>query len=397
MHKGTGWTRLNRGRTALLLATGWGAGSAAQQRRARPRRLLGLRPSPLLGFLAATVLVGTGVAHAALPAPTGSAPVGTTTAELRDAGRDRPLMVSLWYPATREAMRHPRARYVSARLRAVFIRSGLGSMRSLTMRTNSREGARPRAGLLPVVLFSPGFGGPRVGYQVLAEDLASHGWLVVAVDHTGEVPIEFPHGKIVPATPGLNPFSDASVRTRRVGDLRFLLHRLSKHTNGVGAILRRLASGAMPARPDVHRVAVVGHSLGGASAASTMLAEPTIRAGINFDGLMFDRVVKAGLDRPFMLLDTPSGFGPQEEFYGHLRGHRLAVEVAGTAHLSFTDVPVVAPGFPLNGTIQGMRMVAIERTYVEAFLDSYVRGHRSPLVKAASGRFPEVEFLPGAR
>jgi predicted dienelactone hydrolase len=356
-----------------------------------------LRPSRLLGLVAASSLAGTGVAHAALPAPTGTARVGTTTAELGDAGRHRSLMVSLWYPATREALHHRRARYVSARLRAVLIRSGLGSTRSLTMRTNARDRARPRAGLLPVVLFSPGFGGPRVGYQILAEDLASHGWLVVAVDHTGEVPIEFPHGKIVPATPGLNPFSDASVRTRRVGDLRFLLHRLRKRTTGVGAILRRLARGATPARPDVHRVGVVGHSLGGATAASTMLAEPTIRAGVNFDGLMFDRVVKTGLSRPFMLLDAENGFGLQKEFYGHLRGPRLAVEVAGAAHLSFTDIPVVAPGFPMTGTIRGTRVVRIERTYVEAFLDSYVRGRRSPLVKAPSRRFSEVRFVPGAR
>jgi hypothetical protein len=110
-------------------------------------------------------------------------------------------MVSLWYPGTREALRHPRARYVFAQLRLVLIRSGLGSTNSLTMRTNARDRARPQAGLLPVVLFSPAFGGPRVGYQVLAEDLARNGWLVVAVDHTGEVPIEFPHGKIVAATP----------------------------------------------------------------------------------------------------------------------------------------------------------------------------------------------------
>jgi predicted dienelactone hydrolase len=379
-----------------------------------PHRMLGSPSqldarSPSQGWLRTTLLValgvtagliGPGMARAALPAPTGVEQVGTTTFAFHDTATHRALMVSLWYPGTREAVRHPRARYVSPRLRRVLIQSGLGDIRSLSMRTNAREGARPRPGLLPVALFSPGFGGPRVLYQVLPEDLASHGWLVVSVDHTGEVPIEFPHGKIVAARAGLNPFTDASVRTRRVGDLRFILHHLRGRTNSVSAVLRRFARGGAPARPDLQHVGAVGHSLGGASAASTMLEEPAIRAGVNMDGLMFDNVIKRGLGRPFMLLDAENHFagdGSQSEFFGNLRGPRLAIEVAGTQHLSFTDAPVAAPGFPGTGTIPGPRAVTIERAYVRAFLDTYARGRSSSLVRRPSSRFPEVRFVPGGR
>jgi predicted dienelactone hydrolase len=350
----------------------------------------------LVALGAAAPLAGAGTARAALPAPTGTAPVGTATVELHDTARHRELMVSLWYPGTSEAVRHPRARYVSPGLEQVLIGSGLGDIRSLTMRTNAREQARPRPGLLPVALFSPGFGGPRVLYQVLPEDLASHGWLVVSVDHTGEAPIEFPHGRIADAIPGLNPFSDQSVRTRRVGDLRFVLHHLLGRTNSVSAVLRRLAGRAASARPDLHRVGAVGHSLGGASVASTMLSEPAIRAGINMDGLLFDSVITKGLKRPFMLLDAQDHFAgdpSQTTFYDHLRGPRLALEVDGTQHLSFTDAPVAAPGFPGTGTIRGTRAVAIVRAYVLAFLDTYARGHANALVKAPSPRFPEARFV----
>jgi len=52
-------------------------------------------------------------------------------------------------------------------------------------------------------------------------------------------------------------------------------------------------------------VGVVGHSLGGATAASTMLAEPTIRAGVNFDGLMFDRGGQDGTQAPFYAVGCP--------------------------------------------------------------------------------------------
>ncbi|WP_424184783.1 hypothetical protein ACOBQX_23210 [Actinokineospora sp. G85] len=50
----------------------------------------------------------------------------------------------------------------------------------------SREDALPLPGRRPLVLLSPGFGTPRQTLTGLAEDLASNGYVVAAVDHAYE-------------------------------------------------------------------------------------------------------------------------------------------------------------------------------------------------------------------
>ena len=55
-----------------------------------------------------------------------------------------------------------------------------------------------RRGGWPVVLFSPGFGVERELYAGLVEDLASHGYVVVSIDHPHDAGVvEFPDGRVV--------------------------------------------------------------------------------------------------------------------------------------------------------------------------------------------------------
>ena len=56
------------------------------------------------------------------------------------------------------------------------------------VRTNARRNARPLEGLggYPAIVFSPGYGVPHALYTSLFEDLASHGFVVIALDHTYE-------------------------------------------------------------------------------------------------------------------------------------------------------------------------------------------------------------------
>ena len=64
---------------------------------------------------------------------------------------------------------------------------------------------------------------------------------------------------------------------------------------------------------DLGRVALAGHSFGGAVAAEAMRLDQGVRAGVNLDGTMLGRVVDTGLDRPFLLVgsDGHRGAGPQ--------------------------------------------------------------------------------------
>uniref|UniRef100_UPI00389B3180 hypothetical protein n=1 Tax=Saccharopolyspora rhizosphaerae TaxID=2492662 RepID=UPI00389B3180 len=49
---------------------------------------------------------------------------------------------------------------------------------------------------------------------------------------------------------------------------------------------------------------MVGHSIGGASAAHTLLADPRTHAGINLDGTSFPALDR-DLDTPFLLVGAP--------------------------------------------------------------------------------------------
>lgn len=311
-----------------------------------------------------------------LPRPTGPSAVGSDHVDLVDAARaNRRLSLTRWYPAAGASLERPLAAYASPSL-AIAI--GVPALSAVQV--NARTGSSSRPGSLPVVLFSPGFGTTRVLYQALAEDLASHGYLVVAVDHTGEAPVEFADGHITLPSPAGSRRITPTVRATRLADMRFVLHHLNTLRGP---------------RSDLRRVAAVGHSLGGSTAAALMLAEPAVRAGVDLDGDIFDTAAQRGVPRAFMVLAAGKGLLARRNVQGllnHSRGPRLALEIAGLQHFSFSDLPVIDPRAPDLGKTPSARDIAVERVYVRAFLDRYLSGQRSALLEGPSARWPQVRF-----
>ena len=145
-----------------------------------------------------------------LPEPTGPCPVGTTSLYLKDVSRPDPwaagvsareLMVSLWYPATPSDGR--RARYMTPAESELQLTSrgitGVPPDALSTVRTNAVSDATPagRQRSLPLVVLSPGFTNSRSTLTALAEDLASHGYVVAGIDHTYEsFATAFPDGRV---------------------------------------------------------------------------------------------------------------------------------------------------------------------------------------------------------
>src|SRR4051812_30337382 len=308
--------------------------------------------------------------QATLPAPTGRAAVATDVVQIVDrARRGRRLLLPRWYPAARGARRRPRAAYTSPLRMALGIPSA---------RVHARTGARARSGRLPVVLCSPGAGTPRDLYQALAEDLASHGYLVVAVDHTGETPVQFPDGHVEGrSVPRRHPIAtDAAIR---LADMRFVVRRLNTEAPGPQANLRR--------------VAAIGHSLGGSTAAALMRAEPAVRAGADLDGSIFGPARRLGVSGPFLVMVGGEGLDPSlRGLLEHSRGPRLALRVAGFVPFSFSALPVPAPAGIGAPKTPSARDIALQRAYVRAFLDRYLRGRRSALLEGPSPRWPQVRF-----
>jgi dienelactone hydrolase len=336
----------------------------------------------------------------ALPQPTGPFPVGLSTLHLRDETRRdiwkpeerRELMVSLWYPAL-APIGWP-ARYVTAHESTLLVRAfgatGVPPEVLSTVRTHSRVGAPPLPRRLPLVVLSPGFSFPRSTLTSLAEDLASRGYAVAAIDHNYEaVAITFPDGSVTECYACTVPRNGADASKNRAADVSFVLDQLTgKAPVWWGARLI-----------DTSRIAMVGHSLGGSSAVAAMRTDPRIDAGVNMDGTF--QVPATGLARPFLLFGAPAHQpggrdASWDRTWAELSGWKRWLTVAGAGHSFCTDIHVLADqlGLPPAGeqTLPGTRGVEIARAYVGAFVDRHLRDRSRPLLDRPSSRFPEVAF-----
>jgi predicted dienelactone hydrolase len=356
-----------------------------------------------LGLAAAPAGAASAPASPTLPAPSGR-PVGTVTLHLTDHGRRDPwtgegpreIALSAFYPARRES-RAP-APYLAPALADGFASViGVAPDPLRALRTHAGEGAAARKGRRPVVIVAPGAGTPRSSMTVLAEDLAAHGYVALAVDHPGDAAMtQLGDGRLRPLDPGflagMADFSSipTALRARR-DDIRFLLDRLP-------ALGRR---GPLRGLLDPRRVAMAGHSLGGAAAAEVMLADRRLDAGVNYDGMFFGAAARRSVDRPFMTM-TGRTDPTLRPFLARQRGPGLLVTLAGAGHQSFTDYAFIAPllspsAMPMDlGRLAPAAVVRAQLAYTRAFLARHLRDRPADalLTRRRAGRHPAatVEF-----
>jgi dienelactone hydrolase len=345
-----------------------------------------------------------------LPEPTGPHPVGTVSLSLTDVSRPDPwaagviareLMVSVWYPARSSDGRT--AGYMTPAESELQLTSrgvtGVPPDALSTTRTNAVSGAPPisRGPALPFVVLSPGFTNARSALTALAEDLASHGYVVAAIDHTYEsFATAFPDGRVTTCLAREARGKDDGFKEKlvagRAADVSFVLGELTgTHPawEGAGVI-------------DPSRVAMAGHSAGGAATIAAMLADSRIRAGIDMDGATAATIPDHGLSRPFLFLGKQSNYSPGsggaaitwERDWTLLTGWKRWLVVAGAVHASFTDLALLAEqiGVDTGATLPAARSLDITRAFVRAFFDQHLRGTPQTLLDQPSPRYPEVTF-----
>lgn len=420
-------------------------GIRAERITGQARRMIALTRRTLLGVATAALVAGGLPATAAatdtsyrpdLPAPTGPYPVGTTDLHLVDQsrtdpwasdGKPRELMTTVWYPAV--PGRGSPAPYAPAKA-GPMIADELGTALGLKpgqidlagASTHARTGAAA-IGRHPVVLFSPGLGTSRVVATNQVEDLASRGYVVVTMDHTGEAPVEFPDGRVTSLLVPDNGLEKAIAV--RVADTRFVLGALERLAAGDNpdAERRRLPPG-LGRSLDIRRTGMFGYSAGGFTAAETMLVDRRLDAGINLDGTMqyawpdgkLSESAKRGLDRPFLLFGagghshlrkpgTPLDDPSWASFWANQRGWKLDIQLADGTHAAFADyqfmVAQLDRKFDLPdalvreviGTVDPERSVAAQRAYVGAFFDQMLKHRPQPLLWRESRRYPEITFV----
>jgi pimeloyl-ACP methyl ester carboxylesterase len=263
------------------------------------------------------------------------------------------------------------------------------------------------------VLFSPGSGGDRDSSTNQVEDLVSHGYTVVTIDHTHDsAEVEFPGGRVEGNTIPPDTIEINTEATRvRAADTRFVLDQLCAINAGRSPdVEHRPLPAGIAGTLDVGRVGMFGHSMGGATTAWAMLDDRRILAGINLDGAFYGPVVDAGLDRPFLLMSSQDHNRDDDDtwaaLWSHLRGWRRDLRLLDSGHLSYNDVQILLPpaagaiGYPPDvvrqflGTIDPVRAVLVVRTYLRGFMDLHLRHRGTDLFDGPTPRYPEIQFVP---
>lgn len=373
---------------------------------------------------------GAGLSYAipmfSLPKPTGPYPVGTRILYMRDGSRkedagpdrnrDRELMVQIWYPSI--SSNNPLAPY---RRRSD---SKFKNSYQSVLSTNSREDS-PIASddsPFPVILFGHGWGGTRVQNTFLTEDLASHGYVVVSIDHTytsGRVAL--PDGRVIDDIKG-SPIIDLGTMSPEETEA-FWNRELEKWTADQIFVLDRLQADNLDTQSfwyrhlDTNLVGAIGHSFGGSAALRMCSVDPRVHSGINMDGWTFNGVRDRSADKPMMFMFEEDLDPRQENLHSSNLGERVDAQlnivdndlvmdslrrfggyrltINGAMHVDFTDQPLISPFRRIThtGPIKPALVQRIVRDYALAFFDETLKKKRSPLLHSGnSSPFSEVQF-----
>lgn len=364
-----------------------------------------------------------------LPKPTGPYAVGTRIVHLVDptrtethiSGPPRPreLMVQIWYPASPDGQH--RASY-RRRKETTWLSS---YMDVLWTHSYLNAPVAKSGGPFPVLLFNPAWTGQRTQNTYQTEDLASHGFVVVGIDHTyNSGPVAFPDGRVI-GIAGVHDITDFSHTTVpqqiAIGDREVRIEA----GDDIQALNYLAAQNLDPHSPwysrvDANNAGAFGHSFGGAVAAQACYQDPRIHAALNEDGWAFGDVFTHGLDKPYLVMyeDSPSTTtdysagdhqaakaGPSREDeldsidaanmrrsmqqYG---GYFLLIR--GTRHNNFRDRSLYSPIRRLTdrGTISPRLAHRIVEQYTLQFFAQYLKGKASPLLAATTSPYKEVQF-----
>lgn len=403
-------------------------------------------------FLALTTLMAYALPVFALPKPTGDYDVGVQYVYLTDDKRSEPflkgstdkraLAVKIYYPATKDKSM-PRLAYFHDSpelIRAFtagysmpeFLFSHLRLVRSHVQGGLTLSGNQAN---YPVVLFSHGGGTTMEVHASQCEDLASHGYVVVAVNHTYVSSATELPGRIVTDRDATASFDKgdplAAITQIMADDVSFVIDKLMDMNAGK-------SDSIFKGKLDMERIGVVGHSLGGAAAYNLAINDRRIKAAINLDGAVYLVPDKTKPTAPLLMLandefhtdlilnreppmkkwdDMPaeeqnavaSAYGGKEGYMDIYREQEQAVvglaetliasdglyTIDGSAHMNFTDIGLfVGNGFHrfigINGKTSSERCLAITEAATVAFLDRYLNKETKDSLESVLDHYPHL-------
>ncbi|OIB00929.1 carboxylic ester hydrolase [Paenibacillus sp. LC231] len=366
--------------------------------------------------------------------PQGPYPVGTAVYHFIDNDRPdeysvdptdhRELMVQFWYPSEPETGEEaaPYIRNVAA------ITQGLEQALSFPAWTLSHLGlvethAYSNAPLssmeqeYPILIFSHGMTGFRNQNTFQIEELASHGYIVVGIDHAYDAAATvYPDGR------------EVLINKHQLSGFEALDEHMTLWTQDVSFILNRLEQlnrqdeqDRFTGRLDLERIGMFGHSYGGATAAQMLLKDSRIKAAINMDGTLYgEPIPSTGLNKPYLQMNGEKSIdkskfdnsldqamvqsGHTREYYedfweetvkrrmNALQGGGYAMTIPHTSHMSYTDFHLFSPLLPNPGEDPEAVHRIINEVSV-AFFDQHLKGIRHKAMDELAKKYPDIKLV----
>jgi len=341
-----------------------------------------------------------------LPEPTGPFSIGTKlyhwvdssrpewfTPDTEDPNDFRELLVQVWYPVEKTTGK-PVPYLYNLNIRADGIGAAGGIPGFLVshidlVKTHSflNEAIIPNK-RFPLLILSHGITGYKEIHTALIEELASHGYIVVAPDHTYDCNLTvFPDGHTADYRSDITGYPD-SVRIRRqqlntrVADVRYILDQMLSSDDFHNVI-------------NVEKVGVLGHSYGGATAIQTAYEDSRFKAVLTLDSWMNpipELIIDSGISQPFLYLgrphwndsDYPSSPTKLVRFLKNVKKDKIHYTLQGARHLDFSDVPLystISDYLLETGSVAPIKTVSIVNKVVVSFFDKFL--------KNKSNQFPD--------